>query len=157
MEGGSSGSGLPRDAQGREIVGGSVGDGPRASQRLTRKMRQVVQHEHALGQEPLLLEDDRIMAQDGMNADEAVAPEDVPAVHGRRGVKMPSARVVKEHNLSHIPHAPWCDICIAARGLNRPHRSRPDPSHETRQAVNRVHVDWAFFAIERVDPSSTSL
>ena len=30
--------------------------------------------------------------------------------------EMPSQREIDEHNATHIPYAPWCSICIAAKG-----------------------------------------
>ena len=30
--------------------------------------------------------------------------------------EIPSRAVVEAHNLAHLPSAPWCEICIAAKG-----------------------------------------
>ena len=140
MEGGSSGSGLPRDAQGREVVGGQVADGQPLRKRHRQKSKQLVDHRGALGPEPLLREDERQAAVD-TGADDNGAPEDVPQMMRRRDSKIPPSRVVQEHELTHYPFAPWCDVCIAACGLSKPHRSRPDPNHEVRANINRVHMD----------------
>ena len=37
------------------------------------------------------------------------------------GPVMPSKREVEEHMLCHIPCAPWCSCCVAARALDDKH------------------------------------
>ena len=36
--------------------------------------------------------------------------------------EMPSQKEIEEHNATHIPYAAWCPICIAAKGVQEPHK-----------------------------------
>ena len=38
----------------------------------------------------------------------------------------PSKEEVEEHNLSHLPHRSWCEICVKARAKEGPHRRISD-------------------------------
>ena len=46
----------------------------------------------------------------------------VPATFFKQGVKRPGWRVVQEHNVTHLPYAPWCDVCVKARAVDDAHR-----------------------------------
>ena len=39
--------------------------------------------------------------------------------------KPPSQQLQEQHNLTHLPHAAWCEVCTKARGKDDAHRSRP--------------------------------
>ena len=47
-----------------------------------------------------------------------------------------------EHEITHTPHAPWCEVCIRARGLDHHHRRRPETSEDQ---MIKVHFDYGFF------------
>ncbi len=53
-----------------------------------------------------------------------VAQSRAPVVMRMPG-EIPSRAVVEAHNLAHLPSAPWCEICIAAKGsmYQRKHRA----------------------------------
>ena len=35
--------------------------------------------------------------------------------------KLPSQRLIDEHNVCHIPYEPWCSCCVRARALDNKH------------------------------------
>ena len=50
-----------------------------------------------------------------------------PDEGGPRVVRVPRAPTQKEidaHEATHIPHAEWCEFCMAGRARNKPHRRR---------------------------------
>ena len=50
-----------------------------------------------------------------------------PDEGGPRVVRVPRAPTQKEieaHDATHIPHAEWCEFCMAGRARNKPHRRR---------------------------------
>ena len=46
---------------------------------------------------------------------EIVQREDTSAVPLRGPEDPPSRAMIEAHNLTHLPAAPWCDICVQAR------------------------------------------
>jgi hypothetical protein len=60
----------------------------------------------------------------------------------------PDEQKRQEHNVTHIPFAPWCKFCIMGRGRNAAHRSTAEP-------LNQIQVDliWLTVAVK----SETSL
>ena len=38
----------------------------------------------------------------------------------------PTQAEVDEHVLTHLPFAPWCEVCVAGRRPNKPHRTNAD-------------------------------
>ena len=138
--GGSSSSGLPRDADGRQIPEAPrVADGPRSQTRRVRKQRPLIDHVPALGAEPRLRTED---VDDLHDETELVpAPEDHPRLIPRPDVKKPAAHRVREHELTHVPFEPWCDTCVAARGLAKPHRQQGNIPQVSTGHVNPVHFD----------------
>ena len=47
---------------------------------------------------------------------EIVQREDTSAVPLRGPEDPPSRAMIEAHNLTHLPAAPWCEICVQARG-----------------------------------------
>ena len=45
-----------------------------------------------------------------------VQREDTSAVPLRGPEDPPSMAMIEAHNLTHLPAAPWCEICVQARG-----------------------------------------
>ena len=52
---------------------------------------------------------------------------------------MPSRQEIDEHDGTHIPYEPWCPICIAAKGVQEPHRTLEFRNEQV------VLVDWTTF------------
>ena len=78
----------------------------------------------------------RDMDVEGSGIDESdVQPAGV-AVPGQ-----PTAREREQHELSHLPFQPWCDLCVRARAADPAHRRR---SHEERERSNVVQIDYDF-------------
>ena len=53
----------------------------------------------------------------------------------------PSLALVKKHNLTHWPYAPWCPHCVMARRLSDPHFSSRDGGE---REIPLFVVDYAF-------------
>ena len=51
--------------------------------------------------------------------------------------RLPSKRVIEEHNITHIPFADWCWFCVASRGRKEGRR--------TGTYVFAVHIDGLQF------------
>ena len=61
--------------------------------------------------------------RDSGNSSEYEAPK-IPVLEGARGVnrsKQSSEADRRRHELSHLPHVPWCTICCRARTIDDPH------------------------------------
>ena len=73
---------------------------------------------------------DRGLGHRGNQEDEEVIvleEQERPGEGGPRVVRVPRAPTQKEieaHEATHIPHAEWCDFCMAGRGRNKPHRKK---------------------------------
>ena len=73
------------------------------------------------------------------------AEENNPETVTRGIPKKPSRAEVERHCVTHLPYRSWCDICVAGRGVDNPHR-RPDLfSSPTERRIAQVSFDWAFF------------
>ena len=59
---------------------------------------------------------------DDLMPDTDADPGDIPRVRHRRPAEIPSERERFEHNITHIPYRPWCEVCVAARGRSDPHK-----------------------------------
>ena len=60
---------------------------------------------------------------DWRNMSECEAPQ-IPVLEGAREVnrsKQPTESERRRHELSHLPHVPWCTICCRARTIDDPH------------------------------------
>ena len=156
--GGSSSSGLRRDANGRQVdsdapvpavptdltqqqqsrsrgVAPDWNSAPPRRVRYRVKSRELVDHEPILGPEPRVLDDDR------QHSDLIDPPaEDVPRLHGRFPGAQPKQSEVRDHNLTHLPFQSWCGQCVRGRGVAQPHR-RLRPQHPD---LDRVIFDWSF-------------
>eukprot|EP00971_Amphidinium_carterae_P342915 6482384-Amphidinium_carterae.1 len=56
--------------------------------------------------------------------------------------KRPSEESVQEHRQTHLPHAPWCEICREARMKEGPHR--PVHRDELGDGPTEVQLDYMF-------------
>eukprot|EP00971_Amphidinium_carterae_P006521 128536-Amphidinium_carterae.1 len=57
-------------------------------------------------------------------------------------VKRPSEESVREHRQTHLPHAPWCEICREARMKEGPHR--PVERDDLGNGPIEVQLDYMF-------------
>ena len=69
--------------------------------------------------------------------------------HGPQAVnepRLPSEQEQELHRLLHLPFATWCDLCVASKGAEEPHRGK---KHGTAGLVDEVPVvQMDFFFIE---------
>ena len=52
---------------------------------------------------------------------------------GPRVVRVPRTPTQEEmdvHSATHLPHAEWCEFCMAGRGRNKPHKKRKEAAKE---------------------------
>ena len=63
----------------------------------------------------------------------------------------PSDEVRAQHNLTHQPYAPWCEICISNRGRQDSHMPRPVPS----SGSSVISFDFGF--LNRLDDEDPKL
>ena len=120
---------------------GTLANAPSKRIRFRAKQRERVDHEAVLGPEPLLREP---ADADGRHTDDDPPDEAVPTFVGKSVPKKPGHEELARHMVTHMPHRAWCDICVAARGVDGAHR-RPNPfdaSDAPRGA--EVAFDWAF-------------
>ena len=84
----------------------------------------------------------------GPHEDRAVleqALDDQPmelAEEGARGfANRPDEETVERHNLTHLPAAGWCDICMRSRGKDAPHREAAAAKIDAVRPV--IEMDYA--------------
>ena len=52
--------------------------------------------------------------------------------------------------MTHLPYAPWCKVCVAARAVADPHRRRdPIPEDERQVETAKVYFDHVHFRPRR--------
>eukprot|EP00971_Amphidinium_carterae_P032580 641800-Amphidinium_carterae.1 len=58
---------------------------------------------------------------------------------------MPAPHIVEQHNHTHLPHADWCAVCVAARAKEAGHRPQRDDRREAEeQELSQVQLDYTF-------------
>ena len=83
----------------------------------------------------------------GENQVEIVANVD----HGIRAPRMkkiprlPSKRIIEEHNITHIPFADWCWFCVASRGRNCHHKKAGE---QEPMCLPCISMDYSFYSQE---------
>ena len=70
-------------------------------------------------------------------------PETIPQLNARHPIRKPSRKVVQDHNVTHLPYAPWCEICVQTRASNHPHRRAS--THDEHHTMPKVYFDYGFF------------
>ena len=55
---------------------------------------------------------------------------------------VPTEKMVRDHNVSHLPFRGWCSACVRGRGKAMQHRKVHDKEDEQLPTVN---VDYGFF------------
>ena len=59
--------------------------------------------------------------------------------------RMPSRKIVEEHELTHISYRSWCVHCRRARGIAAPHRSSAEETKEEKEgAISSWSMDYTF-------------
>jgi hypothetical protein len=56
----------------------------------------------------------------------------------------PSPQEMADHQLTHLPFRNWCRHCCRGRGIEMPHRKRP----EAERVLPEVHFDFCFLGNE---------
>ena len=64
-----------------------------------------------------------------------------PRRNKREPWKRPDEETVERHNLTHLPAAGWCDICIRSRGRDAPHREAAAAKMDAVRPV--IETDYA--------------
>ena len=64
----------------------------------------------------------------------------------------PTAEEVRVHRLTHVPYRAWCPECVAAKGVDDPHRPR---GLEFASEFPEVHFDYCFLRDQKGAPSVT--
>ena len=76
-----------------------------------------------------------VVEEDEVEVVEEPPPQDACG-RGPRLVRAPRAPTQKEidaHMATHLPHEPWCEICMQRRGRNSPHKRNPQRWARRRQ------------------------
>ena len=68
---------------------------------------------------------------------------ETPPLNTRRMALRPGQRVIDEHNVTHLPFAPWCEICVRTRSANHPHKRRTEENGDSE--TPKVYFDYGFF------------
>ena len=55
--------------------------------------------------------------------------------------RLPSAKEVEEHNITHIPYRNWCPHCVKGRGKEMSHRKDDDDGN---RGIDEFHFDYCF-------------
>eukprot|EP00971_Amphidinium_carterae_P051405 1012563-Amphidinium_carterae.6 len=76
--------------------------------------------------------------------------EDAPEAVVPKGIDSPPAGVRKKerdaHQLTHMPHRAWCDVCVMNRGRDNPHRRHADDDDDDendKAKAAKVEIDFA--------------
>ena len=93
------------------------------------------------------LKSSREIAEELQRREEAINRDPESArVPGDLPVPSPPTEVQRElHNLTHLPFASWCEVCLRSRTRDNPHRSMPKEEEATRVAgptLPLVSMDW---------------
>ena len=92
------------------------------------------------------------MLVDGPSGRELVLKEPEVSVSDVPAPKEPSPEEREWHNLLHVPFAPWCDICVRARGHDDAHRTVQE-----KRPVPDVQVDYFFVKADPEESLATGL
>ena len=103
----------------------------------------MVDHVPILGEEPRLSAEERQLLHEGDNEDHLEVEEFTPELITRGAARKPGRHEVAQHNVTHTPHAPWCELCVAGRGVARPHLRQGLDERDSLK-IDRVCFDWAF-------------
>ena len=98
-----------------------------------------------MDEEPV--DESRILEADGFNGEKMEMSEDAEPGHHAEArpakspstPKLPSAKEIAMHNLTHAIYRSWCPFCVAGRRSNSPHRR----SNEER-TIPLLSGDFAF-------------
>ena len=87
-------------------------------------------------------EDQRGEPEVQINADEDGEEEESQQPRAARDPGQPTAAMIAEHNLTHIPYRPWCEWCVRGKAKRRPSRRLCGAYAQCSHA--RVRMDYAY-------------
>ena len=74
-----------------------------------------------------------------------VDPSLVPAVNFKMTPSRPTRKEIEQHEVTHLPYAPWCSTCIASKATDDAHRRQPPGHEQDSRQMAKVCFDYAFF------------
>ena len=60
------------------------------------------------------------------NGEAREAPDGEKGPRILRAPRAPTQKEIDEHMATHLPHQPWCEVCMKGRGRNSPHRRKKE-------------------------------
>ena len=67
-----------------------------------------------------------------------------PEARGLPTPMEPTKAEVEWHNLTHVPHAPWCSVCVRGRGRDSRHETRGAEARADSESWPYIQVDYFF-------------
>ena len=67
-----------------------------------------------------------------------------PEARGLPAPTEPTKAEVEWHNLTHVPHAPWCSVCVRGRGRDRRHEAQGAEARADSESWPYIQVDYFF-------------
>ena len=55
-----------------------------------------------------------------------------------RAPRDPTQNEIEAHEATHLPHAEWCEFCMAGRGRNKPHKRKSSTDASASSKERRV-------------------
>ena len=63
----------------------------------------------------------------------------------------PTKAEVEWHNLTHVPHAPWCSVCVRGRGRDSRHEAQGAEARADCESWSYIQVDYFFMKYREED------
>ena len=60
------------------------------------------------------------------NEEAREAPDEEKGPRILKAPRVPTQKEIDEHMATHLPHQPWCEVCMKGRGRNSPHRRKKE-------------------------------
>ena len=86
------------------------------------------------------LHEDRAVLEQAMD-DQPMELAEEERARGFANPNRPDEETVERHNLTHLPAAAWCDICVRSRGRDAPHREAAAAKIDAVRPV--IEMDYA--------------
>ena len=67
-----------------------------------------------------------------------------PEARGLPAPMEPTKAEVEWHNLTHVPHTPWCSVCVRGRGRDRRHETQGAEARADSESWPSIQVDYFF-------------
>ena len=74
--------------------------------------------------------------------------------------KEPTQAEKEKHNVTHLPFAPWCPTCVAAKTTTPPHKKQDPKEREqthTEETKHVIQIDYTFLKVNLEDNMNTVL